>query len=79
MINDKNIAELFDFLKKNSVECRKCWYPLHTQKPFKSYKKFKNSEKIYNRVLWLPSSLTLKLDHIVHICDLIKKYYRATA
>ena len=68
--------ELIKFLKKNKVECRKFWFPLHLQKPFKKPSShFKNSSKIYNKLFWLPSSLKLKEKDIIYITNLIKKFY----
>jgi len=69
--------ELIKFLKKNKIECRKFWYPLHMQLPFKeSNKKFPISSKIYQNLFWLPSSLNLQSKDISLICNLIKKFYK---
>ena len=68
---------LIEYLKKNGVECRKFWYPLHLQKPFKQHNnKFKVSSSIYKNLFWLPSSLNLNLKQITYVCDLIKKFYQ---
>ena len=69
--------KLIDFLKKNGVECRKFWYPLHQQKPFKeSDKKFKVSSSVHKKLFWLPSSLKLTEEKITYVCNLIKKFYK---
>tara|TARA_B100001248_G_C27389224_1_gene461401 strand:+ start:243 stop:1358 length:1116 start_codon:yes stop_codon:yes gene_type:complete len=74
----KKRDKLIEFLKKNSIECRKFWYPLHLQKPFKEKNsKFKTSSKIYNKLFWLPSSLNLNEKKITLVCNLIKKFYRS--
>ncbi len=68
--------KLIDFLKSKNIECRKFWYPLHIQRPFKeSNNKFKNSSEVYKNLFWLPSSLNLTNKDIVYICNLIKKFY----
>ena len=73
----KKRDKLIEFLKKNNIECRKFWYPLHLQKPFKEKNlKFKTSSKIYNKLFWLPSSLNLNEKKITLVCNLIKKFYR---
>ena len=72
----KKRNELRDYLRKNNVESRMPWYPLHTQKPYKTKKKFPNSTQIFKKHLWLPSSLTLKYKDIIYICKLIKNFYR---
>ena len=67
---------LIDFLKKKGVECRKYWYPVHQHKPFKDLdKNFKVSSKIYKKLFWLPSSLTLSKKDIFYVCKLVKDFY----
>ena len=40
--------KLINFLKKNKIECRKYWYPVHQHKPFKGLDKhFKVSSKFH--------------------------------
>ncbi len=73
----KKRDKLIDFLKKNGVECRKFWYPVHQQKPFKQKdSKYKVSTSISKKLFWLPSSLTLTEKKISYVCDLIKKFYK---
>ena len=69
--------KLIDFLKKRGVECRKYWYPVHQHKPFKDLdKNFKVSSKIYKKLFWLPSSLTLSKKDILYVCKLVKYFYK---
>ena len=76
-IAHKKRDQLIDYLKKNGVECRKFWYPLHQQKPFKdSSNKFKTSSSIYKKLFWLPSAINLNEIKINYVCNLIKKFYR---
>ena len=71
----KNRDQLILFLEKKGIECRKFWYPMHTQKPFKLNKKnFRVSSQINNKLFWLPSSLTLTKKEILLICGLIKSF-----
>jgi perosamine synthetase len=73
----KKRDKLIDFLKKNKIECRKFWYPLHMQKPFKEKNNnYKVSTKIYKNLFWLPSSLNLNEKKISKVCDLIKFFYK---
>ena len=73
----KKRDELIKFLKSKGVICRKYWYPLHYQKPFKeSNKKYKISSSIYKKLFWLPSSSNLSNREISYVCDLIKKFYK---
>tara|TARA_B100001248_G_scaffold50550_2_gene32692 strand:- start:3307 stop:4425 length:1119 start_codon:yes stop_codon:yes gene_type:complete len=72
----KKRDKLINYLKLNGVECRKFWFPLHLQKPFKqSSKNFKVSSLIFKKLFWLPSSLSLNEKKITFICDLIKRFY----
>lgn len=73
----KNRNKLIFFLKRNGIECRKFWYPLHMQKPFKKKNfEYKVSSKIYKNLFWLPSSLNLNEKKITIVCDLIKKFFK---
>ena len=72
----KKRDKLIDFLKKNGVECRKFWYPLHFQRPFKQPDyKYKVASSIYKKLFWLPSSLNLTENDIRFVSKLIKNFY----
>ena len=72
---DRN--KLYKYLKKKNVICRLFWLPLNTLKPYKkSNKDFSNSYKLQNKLMWLPSSLTLETKDQKKICNLINNYYR---
>jgi len=69
--------QLHSYLIKKKIDCRKFWYPLHTQKPFKANNKdFKNSKKIFKNLLWLPSALKLQDSDILRVCTSIKNFYK---
>ena len=69
LIAKKNRDNLIEYLKKKKkkhVECRKFWYPLHQQKPFKtSDKYFTTSSSISKKLFWLPSSINLTEKKII--------------
>ncbi len=72
--NNRN--KLFNFLLKKNIVCRLFWKPINTLKPFKkSNYYFKNSSKLQGKLMWLPSSLTLKPKEQKKICDLINNFY----
>ena len=72
-----NRNNLIRFLEKKGIECRKYWYPMHQQKPFKiSGKKFKETTKLSRNLFWLPSSLHLSKKQILYVCNLIKFYFK---
>ena len=53
--------KLFNFLRKQGINSRYFWHPLNVTKPFKqSFSGLNNSKFYYGKLMWLPSSLTLK-------------------
>ncbi len=67
--------ELVNFLRSKGVDCRKFWFPLHTQKPYRtSDEAFPNSSKLSQKALWLPSAFTITDTDVKHVCKLIKKF-----
>ena len=72
--NNRN--RLFNFLKKRNIDCRLFWQPINTLKHFKkSNNYFKNSKRLQGKLMWLPSSLTLKPKEQKKICELINNFY----
>jgi len=68
---------LDEFLRKKGIYCRKYWYPLHTQKPYKqSDGNFPVSSQLSEKALWLPSAFTLTEENIKYVCTQVKSYYR---
>lgn len=79
-INKKR--KLIKFLKKNKIETRDFFYPMHRQVGFKKEKnvintsdKFPNSNKLYNTGLCLPSSVSLTDKELNFVVSCIKKFY----
>lgn len=67
---------LVNFLRKNNVDSRNFWFPIHTQNYYKqSNKNFPNSVKISKSALWLPSSFTLTETEIKKVSQLIIAFY----
>ena len=50
--------KLYNYLKKNNIICRKFWFPLSKRNFYSNQKhsSFKNTKKIENKIMWLPSS-----------------------
>lgn len=66
---------LDQYLSENNVECRRFWFPIHTQRPYnQNDKNFPNSTLISPQLLWLPSAFTLTDSDIDFVCKLIKKF-----
>ena len=74
-IKIKNRVRFYDFLKKKKILCRFFWKPLNLTKPYRqSFKKLKNSEKVRNKLIWLPSSLSMTKIDINYICKQINNF-----
>lgn len=64
------------YLRQNGIDCRRFWFPLHTQAPYQqSGQKFKESVRLSPKVIWLPSAFTLRDADIYTVCNYIKKFY----
>ena len=71
------VDELFLYLKKKNINCRCFWYPINTLLPYrKKSKDLENSGKLYNKLMWLPSSLNLKERDQKKICNLINSFFK---
>lgn len=67
--------ELDQYLSENNVECRRFWFPVHAQKPYKQNDKiFPNSTLISPQLLWLPSAFTMTDSDVEYVCKLIRKF-----
>jgi perosamine synthetase len=72
----KNRDGLVDYLKKQNIDSRKFWLPVHTQAYYKkSNDLFPNSTSMSLKALWLPSAYTLTDQDIIKVCTFIKKFY----
>lgn len=72
--NNRN--KLYKYLEANDIICRYYWKPLNTNKPFiSSFKNLPNSKSLQNKLMWLPSSLTMNTKQQKKICSLINLFY----
>jgi perosamine synthetase len=70
--------ELDTFLAKNGAGCRRFWFPLHTQKPYRrDDSDFPNSTRLGKQAIWLPSAFQMADSDVKTVCRLIKKFYSA--
>lgn len=70
--------ELDTFLAKNGAGCRRFWFPLHTQKPYRrDDSEFPNSTRLGKQAIWLPSAFQMADSDVKTVCHLIKKFYSA--
>jgi len=80
-LNFQNIEKLAFFLNKKKIETRRVWRPLNLQRYLKKFETFniKNSERLYNSSLCIPSNDTLSNKDIDKISKYIKKFYENIA
>ena len=72
--------KLYNYLKKNNIVCRKFWFPLSKRNFYSNQKhsSFKNTRKIENKIMWLPSSFLMKKKDQLTVIRKIKKFYKAS-
>lgn len=64
--------KLDEYLHQNNIDCRRYWFPLHTQKPYKqSDDSFPVSIQLSKTALWLPSAYTLTSKDVDHVSTFI--------
>lgn len=68
--------KLVAYLKGKNISCRKFWYPLHQQIPYKKTdSNFPVTTKLSPTAVWLPSAFTLSDNDIKKVCEEIKLFY----
>lgn len=73
LVEDRD--KLMEYLKENQIGTRK-FYPSLSSEPAYGYKEsFPITEEIAEKGLWLPSSINLKDEEIIYICDKIAEFY----
>lgn len=79
-VKAKNLSNLMEFLEKQGIQTRSCFYPLHKQPIFESLSckdsDFLNSIFASENAMSLPVHLGLKKEDIEYICDQIRIFYR---
>jgi perosamine synthetase len=67
--------DLDDYLRAHNIQCRRFWWPLHTQAPYRlPDDNFPHSTRLMPQALWLPSAFTLSDADIETICWRIRKF-----
>jgi perosamine synthetase len=63
---------LVQFLEARQMFCRRFWFPLHTQAPYREADhRFPHSTSQGRRALWLPSAFTLTDEDVITVCHAI--------
>lgn len=73
LVEERNALD--KFLKERDVYCRRFWFPIHTQKPYRLVdKNFSNSTELSPKALWLPSAFTMTDEDVKYVATLIKGF-----
>lgn len=69
---------LDQFLIARGIHCRRFWFPLHTQAPYRlADDRFPISSRLNPHALWLPSAFTLSDNDVQSVCDAIRQFLSA--
>ena len=69
--------ELDAYLNSHRVNCRRYWFPIHTQKPYlEADERFPNSMRLVPKAIWLPSAFQMGDGDVRYVCSLIRKFYK---
>jgi len=69
--------ELDAYLNSHRVHCRRYWFPIHTQPPYREADdRFPNSVRLVPKAIWLPSAFQMSDDDVRYVCALIRKFYK---
>ena len=67
--------DLDRYLQARNVQCRRFWFPIHTQAPYRQADDlFPNSSAICPHAMWLPSAFTLSDQDVTEVCGYIKEF-----
>ncbi|OGH64485.1 MAG: hypothetical protein A2821_03115 [Candidatus Magasanikbacteria bacterium RIFCSPHIGHO2_01_FULL_41_23] len=69
--------ELVEYLKTNSIDSRKYWFPIHRQLAYKQPDDlFPQSILLSPQAVWLPSAYTLTDEDVLTVCEKIKEFFK---
>lgn len=69
--------ELIAELKRNEMDCRRFWHPVHRQAPYRqSDDQFPKASAAADRAFWLPSAFTVSDEDIDKVCQVVKKFFK---
>jgi perosamine synthetase len=72
--------ELDRHLLARDIHCRRFWFPLHTQAPYRQPDEaFPNSTAVSRQALWLPSAFSLTDEQVETVCGEIRAFLETPA
>jgi len=67
-------------LLARDIHCRRFWFPLHTQAPYRQPDDaFPNSTAVSRQALWLPSAFSLNDEQVERVCTEIRAFLETAA
>jgi len=70
--------ELDAYLAENGAHCRRFWFPIHTQSPYRAPDDaFPIATRMSAKAIWLPSAFQMTDDDADYVCGLIRRFYSA--
>ena len=68
--------ELDKYLREHNIDCRRYWFPIHSQKPYElSDDNFPVSKALCQKAIWLPSCFSMTTEDVKLVCQKIKDFY----
>lgn len=68
--------DLDRYLGERGMMCRRFWYPIHTQAPYRRPDaSFPSATRVSPHALWLPSAFTLTDDDVTRVSRAIRDFY----
>lgn len=73
ILEKNNLSKVLKFIKRKKINCARFWKPLHLQNPYKKFKKesLDYTNKVWNKILVLPSSSNLNKLDLVKVIKII--------
>lgn len=68
----KKVQEIIKKLEENNIKAVQYYRPINQNPIYQTEKTFPIAEKVYNEIVYLPSSLNLTKEEIKRICEIIK-------
>lgn len=74
LVDDRDVLD--NALRAKGVDCRRFWFPICTQAPYKQpIESFPNAESVSRRALWVPSCFSILNQEILQTAEYIKEFY----
>ena len=70
--------ELDSWLRERGMDCRRFWFPIHTQAPYRGDDRlYPVAARLAPKAIWLPSAFTLTDEDVAAVSESIRSFLRA--